>query len=298
MMKIAWCSALLLSVMSLPSLADVNVSYTPENKVLNVSGALCKYGRSSKRQLPDLAIQKVHKYIKKQEVDFITQIKNVKQGMAGHRLDIAKLNLFYNLTPENLNMDYYFEGNDSCAKFNAALMLDFEQNFEHAVTLNQPAKFSFIAPSNDKKQQLAKLQQVYPTLDIQVLDADALTEVDANNGWSLFEFNHVQYQSSTQALQSNFYVDAAPLFQQAISEYLTSYGFNQVGSAKDAYWKITVNAQKAQQFAISFQYPNSKKQTLKSQPELLGDVSADNEQEQIELVKLQLELMELVEQLQ
>jgi hypothetical protein len=298
MMKIACCSVLLLSVVSLPSLADVSVNYTPENKVLSVSGELCKYGRSSKRQLPDLAIQKVHKYLKKQEVDFITQIKNVKQGMAGHRLDIAKLNLFYNLTPDNLNMDYYFEGNDSCAKFNADLMLDFEQNFEHAVALDLPTKFSFIAKSNDKKQQLAKLQDVYPELDIQVLDTDAFNEVGANNGWSLFEFDHLQYQASTQAQQSNFYVDASPVYQQAITEYLTSYGFNLVNSENDAYWKLKVSSQAGQQFAVSFQYPNSKKQTLRSQPELLGNVAADSEQEQVELIKLQLELMELVEQLQ
>lgn len=297
-MRLAFSTALIFAIVSAPAIAAVNVSYTPENKVLSVNGELCKYGRSSKRQLPSLAIQKVHTYLQKQEVDFIKQIKNVQQGMAGHRLDIAKLNLFYNLTPDNLNMDYYFEGNDSCAKFNAALLLDFEQNFEHAVTLNQPAKYSFIAKSNDKKQQLAKLQQIYPAIDIQVLDADAFKEVGANNGWSLFEFDNVQYQASTQAQQSSFYVDASPLYQQAISEYLTSYGFNLVSSASSAYWKLKVNAQKPLQFAVSYQYPNSKKQTLKSQPELLGDVMADSEQEQIELIKLQLELMELVEQLQ
>ena len=285
----------LLAFTTFPLLADISFSYNAGNKALTVKGQLCKYGRSSKTKLPTIAIKQVHQYLQQQELAFIEQIRSVPQGMAGHRLDIAKLNIFYNLTPTKLTMDHYFEGNDSCANYQADLLLDFEQNFEQVIPLNTPAKLSFIAPVQDKQAQLNTLQTHYP--DVQTLDTPHLRLISSGDEqWGLFEFDHLEYLTSLQSQQSSFYIQAPSIFKQALSEYLMSYGFSISTSADDAYWQFKMTPINKHNFTVFYQHSGGNWQSMKSQPEFLANMTAESEQEQLELIKLQLEVLELVEQ--
>lgn len=276
---------------------DVDFSYDKLNQSLTLSGKLCEYGRQSKSKLPALAIDKTQKQVQNQELEFIKQIKNLEQGMAGKRLEQAKLAIFYQLTPKLLNLDYYFEGNDSCANFNADLLLNFEQNFTGSIELGKPQVYSFISKT-DSHSILKNLQQAYPDIDMTAIDDKALTLVGSDEaGYGVYQFAYAQFKQAQAMNQASFYVQGDEQLSKGLIKYLTNYGFYPVDSIQQAYWQLTIEHKGNESFELSYRYKDKAKVMLKPNSSLPFQLNAETNEEQLNLIVLQLELMALIEKL-
>ncbi len=277
--------------------AKVNFAYQKTNKSLNVSGTICEYGRASKSLLPKLAINKIHQQLLTQELDFIQQIKNVESGMAGNRLQYAKLALIYQLKPEQMSMNYYYEGNNSCAQFNADLLLDFDSQFDDYIELTKPKQYSFIADTEDYRV-FAALNSVYPELLIDVIQSDALTLVQRlSPTMAMYKFDHPSYVKSQQQASALFFVDDSNITTKALIEYLISYGFVQTDNKEMAYWQFEIESLQNGEFEVLYQMKQGTKFRQKVTPALPVELNANTEEEKLNLLLLQLELAGLVEQL-
>jgi len=280
------------------ALAHVTFSYEKANQSLSLAGSICKYGRASKNKLPSLALEQIQQQVLNQELDFIKQIKDLNSGMAGNRLETAKLAVFYQLSADALVMDYYFEGNQTCANYQANLLLNFEQNFEQFISLKAPAQYNFIAPVNNNKAILNKLQEVYPELDIEVIDApefELVEQIDQN--FALYNLNYQGYLQTKLMSESTFYVVGNDLLSQTLSQYLTSYEFEAQTEADKAYWQLEMKPRSNGHFHVFYNHQGQEAKKVSSDNTMFSDITADSKEERINLILLQLELIELVEQL-
>ena len=285
-----------LALLSTSVQADINFQYHPVNKSITVTGNLCEYGRASKKNLPELTLAAIHQHLLTKELDFVEQVKDINSGMAGHRLELAKLALIYQLTPTSIDYDYYFEGNQSCANYQADLMLDFDKAYEDYIELIAPDNYSFVS-STDNSSIFTKLRHVYPGLDIDVIDAEQLVKVqDISTELALFQFDYLSYSTSNAISKSGFFVSGENLLAQALSDYLIGYGFTLKSSQEEAYWLLAIEQTSNKELKVSYNHQDQASQSVRSEG-TYGLMTADTEQEQLQLFTLQLELMELVEKL-
>ena len=272
-------------------------SYTGVDKSLQITGSLCKYGRSSKTQLPHDSLQQIFDYLQQDEQGFIKQIENIKQGMTGHRLGIAKLATLYQTDLSRFNFDYYFEGNQTCVNYATEITLNFEQIFSQFISLEEAEFFSFLANPKDKTSILLKLQTAYPNISGEVVDANELENVkQLTPTLALYRFDYKKFLQSQNLNQSLFYIDSSGLLANSLRQYLEQNGFNQALQKHQAYWVLSITAGKRKnEFTVNYQNQAGQNILVKNDVDALPEMDADNEQEQLELIKLYLEMMELVE---
>lgn len=292
-----WLCILLL-ILSVSSKADIRYQYQPVDQNLSVSGLVCEYGRASKTLLPQLALNYIHNELLTEEVAFIKQIKNVSAGMAGNRLERARLALFYQLTLQNLAMDYYFEGNNACAQFNGSLILDFDQDFAPYISLTSPADYSFVSGS-EPQQIFAQLTQVYPDLSESAAESEYLVLVEQITPQiGLYRFAYQAYNQALKTSEHSYFVKGDDLLTKALIEYLNSHGYTPTELSEQAHWQLSIHYHNGNEFTVDFYNTPTSSTSLNSEHVLSLDMTGETEREKINLLTLKLELMNLAELLQ
>ena len=294
---------------------NIEFEYTGNDKNLAISGAVCRYGRSSKSQLPEFTIKEVHQYVQQNSALFTQQIKDIKQGMMGQRLNIAKLSVFYRLKQDNINFDYFVDGNQICANYQTSLTLDFEQDFVEFIKLNVPSSYQFISNNNEVTE---KLSSIYPDIAItlqnntSVFDSKYLTtEKKLNNTSSVFTFHYLDFKKQLMQNQSMVFVSGDKILTKALTQYLQENEFTLATSPTDAFWSFDISNEKAtssqkdisrqdtiKEFAVTYKKSNTEEAgTFVNDSSVLPQLKTKTEEQKINLIKLYLEMMELAQQI-
>lgn len=286
---------------------EVKFSYAKLNKELTLSGALCTYGRKSKQKLPESVISHIHNHVKDQNKNFIDQIRDIKTGMFGRRLNMAELAVMYQLTDKHLELDYYFEGNSACVNFQARLELDFNADANMYFNFAQPDSWTFMAKRNDLADINQAIKLIYPKLSLSEQDLSAATQSylielsQVSDTYALYKFDAQGYTSSQSVQLNTFYVEAPAPYKAAMTDYLTSYQYSTLVDKNQANWQITVNPVKSAQnllFTVSYQSKDDQNKQVNNDPDALPQIVTNNQQELKNLILLHLEMMEFVNVLQ
>lgn len=286
---------------------DILFNYKKVTKELNISGTFCAYGRKSKHSLPQSVITHIHDYVKDQNTNFIEQIRDIKTGMFGRRLNTAELAVMYQLTDKHLEMEYFFEGNSACGDYQANLELDFSASSNTYFNFAQPDSWTFMAKRDDLLDINKVIKLIYPNITLSELDLPTAKQSNlielsqVSESYSLYKFDAQRFKSSQATQLNTFYVEAPAPYKAAMTEYLTSYQFITLVDKEQANWVITVNQVKSSQnllFTVSYQSKNSQNKQINNNPDSLPPIVTNNEQELKNIILLHLEMMEFVDVLQ
>lgn len=287
--------------------SDIKFDYKKSEKTLTVSGDLCTYGKRSKQKLPEAVIDNIHNYVKDYNKDFIEQIRNIKTGMFGRRLNTAELAIIYQLNDKHLNMDYYFEGNNACVTYQAIVTLDFTNDDSTYFNFAQPDSWTFLAKTNDLFQINNAIKSVYPEIalkkpDLPQNEQSALIVLSKiSESFSLYKFDAVKFNHIKLLALNSVFVNAPEPYQSAMEEYLTSYQFNVATQVKDANWYLHITPKQTEEgisFRVSYQSKTSVNKVVKNDPYILPSLPASNDDELKDVILLHLEMMEFVQLLE
>jgi len=229
--------------------------------------------------------------------------------MFGERLNTARLAVFYSLNQELTRFKYSLHGNQICAQYQADLQLNFEQDFAQFVELNAPERYQFVAERQPVSRPLSTLVAVYPQLSLD----DLLTQVNEDSSLfnqhfqqenltgqlAIFTFNYATYQQDKAQQNKRFIITgdetlSDKVLSKALLQYLQENGFTQATNATNANWQLIVQQDKANKHVFSITYSNQNKvnAVFENNPNVLPDMSPQTEAEQINTVKLYLELQD------
>jgi len=293
--------SLIFSVSAHAEATDTKFSYQKDAKELTTSGTLCTYGKKSKQSLPTAVISHIHNHVKDQRQDFITQIRDIKSGMFGRRLDIAELAVMYQLTEQHLEMDYFFEGNSACVNFQAVLDLDYSRDTSAYFNFEQPAAWTFLAKRNDLVNINQAVKSIYPsiTLTNKDLTKTSLIELSqVSTSYALYKFDAKTYKAEQASKLNTVFIDAPTAYKNAMAAYLTSYQFSIATDKNNANWRVTVEPVASTQgllFAINYQSKSSANKQINNDPSNLPPIATNNDQELQNLIVLHLEMMEFIQ---
>ncbi|NVK23428.1 MAG: hypothetical protein HWE10_00735, partial [Gammaproteobacteria bacterium] len=287
---------------------SITFDYNSHNKLLTINGDICRYGKSAKQELPSFAINDIHNYIQQQPNSFIEQLKNIKTGMMGNRLDTAKLSVFYLLKTQNMDFAYRYEGNQVCARYNTSLALDFSQDFIDFIELNAPHQYQFVADKTDAQAIRAILTSIYPDLHASnasepftqseyLVEDRVLTEK-----LSVFTFHYLNYQANLLQRQSLVFTTGDGLYLKALNHYLQENKFTLTNEKNSAFWQLHIKNDSTNHspYAFSVEF---KKHDLDTTSVFNNDVSAlpaiptPSNTDKINLIKLYLEMQSFSQQL-
>jgi hypothetical protein len=297
----------ILAVSAYADTSDIKFDYQKSEKTLTVSGDLCTYGKRSKQKLPEAVIDNIHNYVKDYNKDFIEQIKNIKTGMFGRRLNTAELAIMYQLNDKHLNMDYYFEGNNACVTYQAIVTLDFSNDDSTYFDFDQPDTWTFLAKSNDLFQINNAIKSVYPSITITKQDLpqneqSALIVLSKVSGsFSLYKFDAKKFNQIKLLALNSVFVNAPEPYKSAMEQYLTSYQFNIAEDVKDTNWYLHITPKEISEgisFRVSYQSKTSVNKVVKNDPYILPTLPTSNDDELKDIILLHLEMMEFVQLLE
>jgi hypothetical protein len=283
---------------------DIQFSYQKEAKELTAAGTLCTYGKKSKQSLPSAVISYIHNHVKDQNKNFIEQIRAIKTGMFGRRLNTAELAIMYQLTEKHLGMDYFFEGNDACVNFHAVLELDYNRETSAYFNFDQPESWTFVGKRNNLSSINQAIKSIYPniTLTNADLSKSSLIELSkVSNTYALYKFDAQAYKADQASQLNTVFINAPDTYKAAMEEYLTSYQFSIATNTEDANWYLHITPKRTAQgllFSISYQSKTSVNKVIKNDPTALPMLPTSNDQELQNLITLHLEMMEFVQLLE
>lgn len=283
---------------------DIQFNYQKDAKELTAAGTLCTYSKKSKKSLPTAVIEYIHNYVKDKNKNFIEQIRDIKTGMFGRRLNTAELAIMYQLTEKHLGMDYFFEGNDACVNYHAILELDYSRNTSAYFNFEQPESWTFLAKRNNLANINQIIKSIYPSITLTNADLTKASLIELSkisNTYGLFKFDAQVYKTAQLSLLNTVFINAPEPYKSAMEEYLASYKFSITPNTKDANWYLHITPKRAAQgllFNISYQSKTSVNKVIKNNPTALPMLPTSNDQELQNLITLHLEMMEFVHLLQ